>query len=70
MDDTCAPPTVTRQHRAVSVPWDQRLAMVGFAKEGRRLADRALFTVRCANGQKAIKAYQMELQRLLAPLGL
>jgi hypothetical protein len=29
-----------------------------------------LFTVRCAHGQKARIAYQMELQRLLAALGL
>jgi hypothetical protein len=27
-------------------------------------------TVRCANRQKAIIAYQMEIQRLLAALGL
>jgi hypothetical protein len=27
-------------------------------------------TVRCTRGQKAIRAFQMEIQRLLAPLGL
>jgi hypothetical protein len=42
----------------------QRSASPG--KEG----NRALFTVRCAHGQKATMAFQMELQRLLAPLGL
>jgi hypothetical protein len=31
---------------------------------------RTLFIVRCTHGQKATKAYQMKLQRLLGPLGL
>jgi hypothetical protein len=35
-------------------------------KEG----NHALFTVWCAHGQKATRAFQMELQRLLAPLRL
>jgi hypothetical protein len=79
-DTTCARPTVTRLHQAVrcatglsSVPWDQRLAMVGFTKQGREshtfhcpVGHR---TVRCVHGQKAIRAFLMEEQRLLWPLG-
>jgi hypothetical protein len=78
---TCAQPTITKPHQIVrcatrlsGVPWDQRLATVGFAKQGRE--SRTIHylvvhrTVRCAHGQKATKAYQMELQRLLEPLGL
>jgi hypothetical protein len=49
-------------------------AMVGFAKQERKSHTvhypMVHQTVRCTCGQKAIKAYQMELQRLLAPLGL
>jgi hypothetical protein len=78
---TCAQPTVTRLHRTIrcatglfGVPWDKRLATVGFTKQG--IKSRTVHcpvvyrTVRCAHGQKSIKAYQMELQRLLGPLGL
>jgi hypothetical protein len=78
---TCARPTVIRRHWTVrcatglfSVSWDQRLATVSFAKEGRRSCTVHCLvvhrTIWCANGQKVIKAYQMELQQLLPPLGL
>jgi hypothetical protein len=60
--------------RLSGVPWDQRLAMVSFTKQGResRTVQCPVVhrTVRCAHGHKATKAYQMELQRLLGPLGL
>jgi hypothetical protein len=57
-----------------SVPRGQWLAMVGFTEEGRKSG-----TVHCpmvhrtvwrAHGQKATKAYQIELKWLLGPLGL
>jgi hypothetical protein len=41
--------------------------MVGFAKEGKKLC---IVHVQCANGQKVRIAYQMEIQRLLAALGI
>jgi hypothetical protein len=78
---TCAQPTVTRLHRTVwcatglfGVPWDKRLATIGFTRQGRKSCTVHCPVmhqiVQCAHEQKAIKAYQMELQRLLGPLGL
>jgi hypothetical protein len=52
-------------------PW---LTMAGFAKKGRKLhtvhCPVVHRTVRCVHRQKAIRAFQMELKRLLAALGL
>jgi uncharacterized protein (DUF2147 family) len=60
--DAWPAPTITRPHRTVRVE-----ATVKFAKEGKKLC---IVHVRCAHGQKTTIAYQMELQRLLAVLGL
>ena len=70
------PSTVTiRWHTRLSgVPHSPWLVMVGFARNGRKsLTIHFLVvhrTVRCAHGQKATRALQMELKRLLAALGL
>jgi hypothetical protein len=52
-------------------PW---LATVDFARIGRKscivLCPVGHRTVRCAHRQKAIRAFEMELKRLLAALGL
>jgi hypothetical protein len=57
----------------LGVPRGLWLATVGFAKEGSKSSTIQCpvvrLTVWCAHGQKATKAYQMELQRLLGPLG-
>ena len=61
-------------HRTVWCAKGVVAAMVGFAGKGRK--SRTVHcpvvhrTVRCAHGQKATMAFQMELQRLLAALGL
>jgi hypothetical protein len=56
------------------VPRGQWLATVGFAKKGRKSSIVHCLmvhgTIWCAHGQKATKAYQMEIQRLEGPLGL
>jgi hypothetical protein len=49
--------------------WDQRLATVGFAKQGREShtihCSVVHQTVQCAHEQKAVRAFLMEEQRLL-----
>jgi hypothetical protein len=62
------------RHRTVRCAMSVVAAAVGFARKGRKL--RTIHcpvvhrTVRCAHGQKATMTFQMELQRLLADLGL
>jgi hypothetical protein len=68
------PPTVTRSHRTVWCSTRPVAATVGFTKQGRELRT-VHYPVahridRCANGQKATKAIQMKLKRLLTALGL
>jgi hypothetical protein len=77
---TCAQPTVTRPHRRIGVPpncpvchgtrgWQRSACQT--RRESRTIHCPVVhLTIRCAHGQKAIKAFRMELQRLLGPLGL
>jgi hypothetical protein len=72
--DVWPAPTVTRPHRTVRCAKGVVAATVGFARKGRiscivpcPVVHRA---APCAHGQKATIAFQMELQRLLAALGL
>jgi hypothetical protein len=65
---------VTRPHQTVRCAKGVVAATVGFTKKGREsrtvpcpVVHR---TVWCAHGQKTTMAFQMELQRLLAALGL
>jgi hypothetical protein len=72
--DAWPEPTVTRRHQTVSGvprgPRAQRLACQR-RKEIRHYSCPMVHrTVRCANRQKARIAYEMEIQRLLAALGL
>jgi hypothetical protein len=65
-------PTVTRLHRTLRCAKGAVATTVGFARKGRRTVHYLVVhrIVQCAHGQKATIAYQMELQRLLAALGL
>jgi hypothetical protein len=62
------------RHRTVRCAMGPEVAMVSFAiqeKESHTVhCSVVLQTIRCTHGQKAIRAFQMELQRLLGPLGL
>jgi hypothetical protein len=72
--DAWTSPTVTRQHQIVRCATSVVATMVGFTRKGRKSRNVPCpvghRTVRCAHGQKATMAFQMELQRLLAALGL
>jgi hypothetical protein len=74
LGDTWTSPMVTRLHRTLRCATGAMDAMVGFARNGRKLrivqCPVVHRTVRCAHRQKATMAFQMELQRLLAVLGL
>jgi hypothetical protein len=67
-------PTVTRPHRTVWCTKGVVAATIGFARKGRRSCTIHCLvvhrTIRCAHGQKATIAFQMELQQFLAVLGL
>jgi hypothetical protein len=72
--DAWTSPTVTRPHRTVRCATGAVAATVSFARKGRKshivpcpVGHR---TIRCAHGQKETMAFQMELQWLLATLGL
>jgi hypothetical protein len=72
--DAWPEPTVTRPHRTILCALNiircakgTEGSTVGFAREGKKSGT---VHVRCANRQKARIAYQMEIQRLLAALGL
>jgi hypothetical protein len=71
---TCTSPMVTRPHWTVRCAMGPVAAMVGFTKQGResRIVHCPVVhqTVQCTHGQKATRAFQMELQRLIAALGL
>jgi hypothetical protein len=72
--DVWPAPTVTTPHRTVQCAKGVVDATIGFARKGRIPhtvhCPMVHGTVRCAHEQKAIIAFQMELQRLLAALGL
>jgi hypothetical protein len=72
--DVWTSPIVTRLHWTFRCAKGVMAAMVGFAKKGRKSRNVHCLvvhrTVQCAHGQKATIAFQMELQWLLAALGL
>jgi hypothetical protein len=72
--DTWTSPMVGRYHRTVRCAMRVVAVTVGFARKGRKsLTVHYLMvhrTVRCSHRQKATMTFQMELQRLLAILGL
>jgi hypothetical protein len=72
--DTWTSPTVGRSLQTVRCATGAVAATVGFAKKERKShivhCPVVHQTVRCAHGQKATIAFQMEFKRLLAALGL
>jgi hypothetical protein len=71
--DTWPKPTITRPHQTVwcaKGPWLQRSASSNKERDHALSCPVVHRTVRCDHRQKATIAYKMELQRLLAALGL
>jgi hypothetical protein len=69
-----AAPDCTVHHQTVRCAKGPVAATVVFAKQGRKSRTVHCLvvhqTVQCTHGQNATRAFQMELPRLLTPLGL